>query len=82
MMAEGVEIPIESLSPEALEGLVQAFVLREGTDYGAQEAAFATKVEQVLRQLRRGDVKVLFDPEEESCVIVPAKDVPRKPVVE
>lgn len=66
----GLEIPVESLSADALDGLIQAFILQEGTDYGAEEAGFATKVEQVKRQLRRGDARILFDATEESCAIV------------
>ena len=32
------------LSPEALRGVIEAFVTREGTDYGLQDVALATKV--------------------------------------
>jgi len=35
------------LSPEALRGVIEAFVTREGTDYGAQEVPLDTKVFQV-----------------------------------
>ena len=30
-------IPHHLLSPDALRGVIEAFVTREGTDYGAQE---------------------------------------------
>ncbi|TIE66479.1 YheU family protein, partial [Legionella pneumophila] len=30
-------IPWQELSPEALENLIESFVLREGTDYGEHE---------------------------------------------
>jgi hypothetical protein len=39
------------LSPEALRGVIEAFVTREGTDYGAQEVPLDTKVCQVRQQL-------------------------------
>jgi uncharacterized protein YheU (UPF0270 family) len=71
-MDASVEVPYTQLSNEALRGLAEAFVLREGTDYGAAEASFATKVDQLLVQLRQGKAKILFDPEEETCVLVPA----------
>ncbi len=64
-----VEIPWDELSPEALQGVVESFVLREGTEYGATEVPLAHKVEQVLRQLRRGEARVLFDPSTESIDI-------------
>jgi uncharacterized protein YheU (UPF0270 family) len=41
---------------------LKEFILREGTDYGAQEAGMDNKVAQVHRQLARGDVLITFDP--------------------
>jgi uncharacterized protein YheU (UPF0270 family) len=35
------------LSPEALHGVIEAFLTREGTDYGAREVSLATKIWQV-----------------------------------
>ncbi len=35
--AEPLAVPHAQLSPAALRGLIEAFVLREGTDYGARE---------------------------------------------
>ena len=71
--SEGVEIPWRELSPESLRGLVEAFVGREGTDYGAVERELSEKVEDVLAQLRRGEARLLFDPETETTNIVPAR---------
>jgi uncharacterized protein YheU (UPF0270 family) len=64
-----VEVPRERLDPETLRQIVEEFVLREGTDYGAQEIHHQTKVEQVLKQLEKGDVKIFFDPESESVTL-------------
>ena len=69
-MAEGVEIPMEALTADTLRGLIEAFVLREGTDYGEREAALDTKVEHVMRQLKQREAKIVFDPEDETCSIV------------
>lgn len=68
-----VEVPPEALSPEALRGVVESFVLREGTDYGEREVPFEVKVAQVLRQLERGEARVLYDPVSESVDIVVAR---------
>ncbi|MSR14048.1 MAG: YheU family protein [Gammaproteobacteria bacterium] len=65
-----VEIPFRELSAGALQGVVEAFVLREGTDYGAYEIALADKVAQVLLQLERGEARVMFDPKSSSIDIV------------
>jgi uncharacterized protein len=50
--------------------VVESFVLREGTDYGAHETSLDTKVAQVLLQLRRGEAQITFDPATESINVV------------
>ena len=47
-------IPHRMLSPEALRGVIEAFVTREGTDYGVQDVPLATKVLQVRQHLDAG----------------------------
>jgi uncharacterized protein YheU (UPF0270 family) len=68
-------VPHTELSPDALNGVIQSFVLREGTDYGAQEVDFETKVQQVLRQLERREAEIVFDQNTESIDIVVRKSV-------
>jgi hypothetical protein len=68
---EPVEVPHGTLSPEALRGVVEAFVLREGTDYGAREFTFEEKVAQLLAALARGEARILFDPTTESVTLQP-----------
>jgi uncharacterized protein YheU (UPF0270 family) len=53
-----------------LRGVIESFVLREGTDYGEQEFSLEQKVAHVLRQLQRGEARVIFDPASESIDIV------------
>lgn len=65
-----IEVPMDALSPEALQGVIEAFIQREGTDYGVLEAAHETKVEQILRQLKKGDIKIAFDPNTETVGLV------------
>jgi uncharacterized protein YheU (UPF0270 family) len=64
-----VAVPHTELSPEALRGVVESFVLREGTDYGERDVAFETKVAQVIRQLERGEARIMFDPVTQSVQI-------------
>jgi uncharacterized protein len=59
---EPVSVPHTELSPEALRGVVESFVLREGTDYGTYEYSLEQKVAHVMRQLERGEARILFDP--------------------
>ena len=68
--AEPIAVPHGELSPEALRGVIEAFVLREGTEYGSREVELDTKVDEVLRQLDRGEAAIVFDPETESIDIV------------
>jgi uncharacterized protein YheU (UPF0270 family) len=68
-----VEVPLDSLSERALVALIESFVMREGTDYGAVERSFATKVADVRRQLERREARIEFDPETESVNIVLAR---------
>ncbi|HEX4052288.1 MAG TPA: YheU family protein [Steroidobacteraceae bacterium] len=69
-MESPIEIPYSELSAEALRGVVESFVLREGTDYGVRQHSFDEKVAQVMLQLRRGEAQILFDPDTESVTIV------------
>jgi uncharacterized protein YheU (UPF0270 family) len=67
---EPVVIPPTELSAAALRGVIESFILREGTDYGERDVDFETKIAQVRRQLDRGEARILFDPETESIDIV------------
>ena len=63
-------MPYTELAPELLHAVVESFVLREGTDYGEKEVSLEAKVARVLAQLRKGEAKILFDPESESVTIM------------
>ena len=65
-----VEVPHTELSAEALRGVIESFVLREGTDYGERDIEHDAKLAMVLRQLERGEARILFDPVTESVDIV------------
>lgn len=72
-----VIIPYRQLSQDALLGLVEEFVTRDGTDYGEEEIPLPRRVAQVMKQLERGDVVILFDSDSNSCNIVSKSDLPR-----
>ena len=65
-----VAIPIDALTEDALRAVIEAFVLREGTDYGAREFSLPEKVEHVLAQLRRKEAQIVFSPQDQSVHIV------------
>ena len=68
--SEPVAIPHTELSDDALVGVIRAFVLREGTDYGEREFTLEAKVANVRTQLESGDALILFDPDSASVDIV------------
>jgi uncharacterized protein len=68
-----VVVPHTELSAEALLGVIESFILREGTDYGWKDVTHETKVAQVRRQLERGEARILFDPLDSSVTIVPVE---------
>ena len=64
-------MPHRELAPETLRAVVESFVLREGTDYGAQELTLEQKVSRLMLQLDRGEAQILFDPNTQSVTFVP-----------
>jgi uncharacterized protein YheU (UPF0270 family) len=67
-------IPYEQISADALQGLVEEFITRDGTDYGEVEFSLEQKVKQVERQLARGDIVIVFDSASESVSILTRHD--------
>ena len=67
-------IPPQSLSAEALQGLIEEFITREGTDYGWDEVPLSAKVEQVRRQIEKGDVVIVFDSASETVSLLTRRD--------
>ena len=75
---ELIVIPHRELSAEALRGVLESFVLREGTEYGEREVSLDQKVAEVLHQLERGEAQVIFHAELESIDIIVSKPNPRR----
>lgn len=70
-------IPWDRLSADALDGIVEEYVTREGTDYGDYSFSLQDKKDQVMVQIRRGQVVVIFDPMSESCQLVLKENLPQ-----
>ena len=58
---QGIDIPYEQLNHETLERMIQEFVTRDGSNWDGDDGDLVHKVEQVMRQLRNKQVKVVFD---------------------
>lgn len=65
-----VVVPHTELAADLLHAVVESFVLREGTDYGAKEFSLEEKVAHVIGRLERGEARIVFDPETETVSIV------------
>lgn len=67
-------VPWEQVPADSLRNLVEEFVTRDGTDYGEQEISLATRVGQVMQQLRRAEVVIWFDGVTETITLMTARD--------
>ncbi|MGK2888525.1 MAG: YheU family protein [Candidatus Malihini olakiniferum] len=64
-------IPWQQLEPNTLQGIIESFVLREGTDYGEQERSLEEKVRDIRRQLASGGVILVWSELHETLNIMP-----------
>jgi uncharacterized protein len=67
--AEPVLVPPEDLPAELLRAVIEAFVLREGTEYGERDYTLDEKVAHVEQQLRKGEAHIAYDPATQSVDI-------------
>jgi uncharacterized protein len=63
-------IPYEKLSQEALQGLIEEFVTREGTDSGYTQKSLEENIEMIKRQLDRGDAFIVYEETTQTANIV------------
>lgn len=75
--SEPVFVPYTELADDTLRRVVEAFILREGTDYGEREVSLEQKLAQVYRQLERSEAHIVFDPTTASIDIVPVNPAAR-----
>ena len=72
-----MEVPPDSVSEEALNALIESFVLREGTDYGEHEYNLEQKVNHVRKQLSSGEVVIVFNLELQSADMLTRTEITR-----
>jgi uncharacterized protein YheU (UPF0270 family) len=65
-------IPLEQLSHETLTAIIEDFILREGTEYGAEDVSKEAKVCQVKKQLEQGHAVLVYSELHESINILPS----------
>jgi len=69
----GIEIRFARIDPETLQRMIEEFVTRDGADWAESGCALEDKVRQVLRQLRDGQVKVVYDQKTQTANLVPRR---------
>jgi len=65
-----IEVPMDSLPKESLEGIIKDFILREGTDYGDTDYSLEDKIKQVKDAITNKKAHIFFDPNSETCTII------------
>ena len=64
-------IPLEQLSSEVLNAIIENFVLREGTEYGSEDVSLNDKINQVHQQLKQGTALLVYSELHETVNILP-----------
>ncbi|MDA8962678.1 YheU family protein [Pseudomonadales bacterium] len=68
-----LQIPYEQLSEQALTGVLEEYITREGTDYGMVERGVESQLDKARALLKSGKVIIVFDEVHERCQIVEAR---------
>ena len=66
------KIPVNKLSPEALQGVINEFISRDGTDYGEREVSPETIFRHVKQKLETGSAVLIYDDKTETTNILSA----------
>lgn len=65
-------IPLDKLPHETLIAIIEGFILREGTEYGAEDVSKEAKIAQVKKQLEQGSAVLVYSELHESINILPS----------
>jgi len=70
-----IKIPWSALSDDALIGVIDDFINREGTDYGHRDYDLEQKREAVRRQLVAASADIAYDAHTQTTSIVSAAEL-------
>lgn len=70
-MSQFVEVPAARLDTDILQGLLEEYASRDGTDYGERELSLEEKVVNLRCQLQAGDLLILYNLDIEQWDLVP-----------
>lgn len=66
-------VPWQQLADDTLQGLLEEYASRDGTDYGEVEVPLEAGVAQLRAQLTRGALVIWFDPQTASTTLLTAE---------
>lgn len=70
-------IPYKKLAADTLNGLIEDFVTRDGTDHG-DNTPLDIRIERVHHALDKKQAVIVFDIETQQCQLCLRRDVPRE----
>lgn len=70
---EGLEIPLDRISPDTLRNMIEEFVTREWSELADSEYTLDEKVDQVMQQLQDKRARIVYDSTTETWNIVPCR---------
>lgn len=70
-------IPYQMLEADTLQGLMEDFVTREGTDNGCDQP-LQSRVGQLYRQLQRGELFIVFHPDSGDTSLARKASLPKE----
>ncbi|MBB1485694.1 YheU family protein [Oceanospirillum sediminis] len=65
-----IEVPYRDISPDALQGLLEDFVTRQGYDTAETELSLEDLAAQVRQQLITGQLTIVYDGVTESVTVL------------
>lgn len=68
-----VLVPHTQIDVETLQRMLEDFATRDGTDYGETELTLPARVQLIHLQLKRGEAKLVYFPQDESVQLVSAQ---------
>jgi len=73
MNEEALEIPLDRINPDTLRNMIEEFVTREWNELADSGYTLDEKIEQVMRQLKDKQARIVYDSTSETWNIIPCR---------
>jgi uncharacterized protein YheU (UPF0270 family) len=73
MTEEALEIPLDRINPDTLRNMIEEFVTREWSELADSGYTLDEKIEQVIRQLKDKQARIVYDSTSETWNIIPCR---------